>query len=148
MSCLTLGDIDIWYVCRSMRLIPRRVRHFLRSDSMGVMKRKLDLSKPDGYPPRSEIKGNKKKLNGPNHSGLLFFQTLGVVRTIRIIAGKSSQTGSFEANRNSFLKTMPSFHYPFRSSFVIGLLVLFSFLWRKEVTEAVPAGFFDVDIIS
>src|SRR5215831_6807319 len=83
LSCVSLGDMDIRYVWRSMRLIPIRVRHFLLSDSMGVMKKKLDLLKPAGYPPRlSEIIGNRKKLNGPNQSGLRFFNTFGVVKTV------------------------------------------------------------------
>lgn len=58
---------------------------------------KLDLSKPLGYPPNvSDNMGNKKKLNGPSHSGLRCLNTFGVVTTIRIIVGKSSQFGSFE----------------------------------------------------
>jgi hypothetical protein len=58
------------------------------------MNRKLDLSNPEGYPPLSDNSGNKKKLNGPNHSGLLSFNTFGLVTTIRIMAGKSNQVVS------------------------------------------------------
>src|SRR6185437_3677401 len=67
------------------------------------MNTKLDLLKPEGYPPSSESSGNKKKLNGPSHSGLCFFKTFGVVTTIRIIAGKSNQGGSSGLSLNSFL---------------------------------------------
>src|SRR5216684_278404 len=63
------------------------------------MNTKLDLSKPAGYPPNvSDSKGNKKKLNGPNHSGRRCLNTLGVVTTIRIIAGRSSHFGSLDGN--------------------------------------------------
>src|SRR5580693_1440149 len=61
------------------------------------MKTKLDLSKPARYPPNvSDNNGNKKKLNGPSHSGRRCLNTLGVVTTIRIMAGNSSQLGSLK----------------------------------------------------
>ena len=66
---------------------------------------KLDLLKPLGYPPNvSDNMGNKKKLNGPSHSGLRCLKTFGVVTTIRIIVGKSSQFGSFEGSFNALRK--------------------------------------------
>ena len=106
----------------------------------GVINMKLDLSKPLGYPPNvSDNMGNKKKLNGPSHSGLRCLKTFGVVTTIRIIVGKSSQFGSFEGNFNARRKRNSQACFVFLS--------LFSFLWSKQVTESVPAGFFDVDVV-
>src|SRR5580658_8551696 len=68
------------------------------------MNTKLDLSNPAGYPPNaSESSGNKKKSNGPSHSGLRCLNTFGVETTIRIIAGKSSQLGSLGGRFNAFL---------------------------------------------
>src|ERR1700726_694484 len=69
------------------------------------MKTKFDLSKPAGYPPNvSDSRGNKKKLNGPNHSGRRCLNTFGVVTTIRIIAGKFSHFGFFEGRFSAFRK--------------------------------------------
>jgi len=40
---------------------------------------KFDLSNPAGYPPRSEIRGKRKKLKGANHPGRFVRITFGVV---------------------------------------------------------------------
>ena len=89
LSVFPPRDIAILYIFPSWILIPLRELHLFLSDSIGVMKKKFVLSKPVGYPPSGESSGYRKKLNGPNHSGLWFFSTFGVVTTIRTMAGKS-----------------------------------------------------------
>lgn len=50
------------------------------------MKLKVDLSNPSGYPPRSEMRGKRKKLNGASQSGRLCRMTFGDVMVMRIMA--------------------------------------------------------------